>query len=412
VSAVADQDLLSPELTEDPFAYYAELRASDPVHWAPASKAWLLTRYDDVVAAFGDPRLSSDRVRPLLDVLPAQRRAEYGPMLEIISRWMVVTDPPVHTRLNRLASRAFRQQRVSAMSGWIGALVDELLDDFVACGGDDFLAGLAYPLPAAVIARMMGVPQQDRGMFQHWSDELALVAFGAGGQDRAGRYARALAGVRELQEYLAGLIERRRREPGEDMISLLLGSAAGEGADEDSDHLDDAELMALCSLILFAGHETTTNLLCNTIVALDRHPAELTRLRADPSLVNRAVEEVLRFEGPIKILIRWVVEDHERDGRQVRAGDRVFLVLQSANRDQGTFADPDRFDMERPAKPLHVGFGRGVHACLGAQLARIEARAALPKILGRLGDIRVCGEVTWRPNIASRAVTRLRISYE
>lgn len=412
MSAVADQDLLSPELTEDPFAYYAELRASDPVHWAPGSKAWLLTRYDDVVAAFGDPRLSSDRVRPLLDVLPAQRRAEYGPMLEIISRWMVVTDPPVHTRLNRLASRAFRQQRVSAMSGWIGELVEELLDDFVASGGDDFLAGLAYPLPAAVIARMMGVPQQDRGMFQHWSDELALVAFGAGGQDRAGRYARALAGVRELQEYLAGLIERRRREPGEDMISLLLGSAAEAGADEDGDHLDDAELMALCSLILFAGHETTTNLLCNAIVALERHPAELARLRADPSLVNRAIEEVLRFEGPIKILIRWVVQDHERDGRQVRAGDRVFLVLQSANRDKGTFADPDRIDIGRPAKPLHVGFGRGLHACLGAQLARIEARAALPKILGRLGDIRVSGEVTWRPNIASRAVTGLRISYE
>jgi cytochrome P450 len=412
VSAVADQDLLSPELTEDPFAYYAELRASDPVHWAPASKAWLLTRYDDVVAAFGDPRLSSDRVRPLLDVLPAQRRAEYGPMLEVISRWMVVTDPPVHTRLNRLASRAFRQQRVSAMSGWIGELVEELLDDFVASGGDDFLAALAYPLPAAVIARMMGVPQQDRGMFQHWSDELALVAFGAGGQDRAGRYARALAGVRELQEYLAGLIERRRREPGEDMISLLLGRAAGAGADEDGDHLDDAELMALCSLILFAGHETTTNLLCNAIVALDRHPAELARLRADPSLVNRAVEEVLRFEGPIKILIRWVVQDHERDGRLVRAGDRVFLVLQSANRDKGTFADPDRFDIGRPAKPLHVGFGRGLHACLGAQLARIEARAALPTILGRLGDIRVCGEVTWRPNIASRAVTGLRISHD
>jgi cytochrome P450 len=412
VSAVADQDLLSPDLTEDPFAYYAELRASDPVHWAPASKAWLLTRYDDVVAAFGDPRLSSDRVRPLLDVLPAQRRAEYGPMLEIISRWMVVTDPPVHTRLNRLASRAFRQQRVSAMSGWIGELVDELLDDFIASGGDDFLAGLAYPLPAAVIARMMGVPQQDRGMFQHWSDELALVAFGAGGQDRAGRYARALAGVRELQQYLAGLIERRRREPGEDMISVLLGSAAEAGADEDSDHLDDAELMALCSLILFAGHETTTNLLCNAVVTLDRHPAELARLRADPALINRAIEEVLRFEGPIKILIRWVVQDHERDGRQVRAGDRVFLVLQSANRDKGTFADPDRFDIGRPAKPLHVGFGRGLHACLGAQLARIEARAALPKILGRLGDIRVCGEVTWRPNIASRAVTGLRISYE
>jgi cytochrome P450 len=406
MSAVADQDLLSPELTEDPYAYFAGLRATDPVHWAEANKAWLLTRYDDVVAAYADPRLSSDRVRPLLGVLPEQRRAEYGPMLETIGHWMVVTDPPAHTRLRKLANHAFRQQRVNAMGSWIGELVDGLLDDFVASGSDDFLNDIAYPLPAAVIARMMGAPQQDRGKFQHWSDELALVAFSAGGEDRASRYTRALAGVRELQEYLAQLIERRRREPGEDMISLLLGGVA-----EDGDHLDDAELMALCSLILFAGHETTTNLLCNALVALDRHPAELARLREDPSMVNRAVEEVLRFEGPIKIIIRWVVEDHERDGKQVKAGDRIFLVQQSANRDAGTFTDPDRFDITRPTQPLHVGFGRGIHACLGAQLARIEARVALPKVLGRLGDIRVLGEVTWRPNIASRAVSALRVGH-
>jgi cytochrome P450 len=403
---VPDQDLLSPELTEDPYAYFAGLRASDPVHWAEANKAWLLTRYDDVVAAYADPRLSSDRVRPLLGVLGEQRRAEYGPMLETIGHWMVVTDPPVHTRLRKLANHAFRQQRVNAMGDWIGELIDALLDDFIASGSDDFLNDIAYPLPAAVIARMMGAPQQDRGKFQHWSDELALVAFGAGGEDRASRYTRALAGVRELQEYLAELIERRRREPGEDMISLLLSGVAADG-----DHLDDAELMALCSLILFAGHETTTNLLCNALVALDRHPAELARLRADPSMVNRAVEEVLRFEGPIKIIIRWVLEDHDRDGRQVKAGDRVYLVQQSANRDAGTFTDPDRFDITRPTQPLHVGFGRGIHACLGAQLARIEARVALPKVLGRLAGFRVTDEVTWRPNIASRAVSELKVGH-
>ena len=405
-STVTDQDLLSPELTEDPFAYFARLRAEDPVHWAEANKAWLLTRYDDVVAAYADPRLSSDRVRPLLGVLPPERREAYGPMLETIGHWMVVTDPPAHTRLRKLANHAFRQQRVNAMGAWIGELVDDLLDDFTASGSDDFLNRIAYPLPAAVIARMMGAPLQDRDKFQHWSDELALVAFSAGGEDRASRYTRALAGVRELQEYLAQLIDRRRREPGEDMISLLLA-----GADESGDHLDDAELMALCSLILFAGHETTTNLLCNALVALDRHPAELARLRDDPSLVNRAVEEVLRYEGPIKIIIRWVVEDHDRDGRPVKAGDRVFLVQQSANRDAGTFDDPDRFDIGRPTQPLHVGFGRGIHACLGAQLARIEARVALPKILGRLGGVRVLGDVAWRPNIASRAVTGLRVGH-
>jgi cytochrome P450 len=406
MTTVADQNLLSPELTAEPLAYYADLRASDPVHWAEGNKAWLLTRYADVVAAFGDPRLSSDRVRPLIQVLPEARRAQYGPMLEVISRWMVVTDPPAHTRLRRLANRAFRSQHVTAMSEWIGELVDELLEDFVASGRDDFFDGVAYPLPAAVIARMMGAPQQDRDKFQHWSDELALVAFGAGGEDRADRHARALAGVRDLQEYLAALIERRRHDPGDDMISLLLG-----GAGEDGDRLDDAELMALCSLILFAGHETTTNLLCNALVVLSRHPDQRERLRADPDLMNRGIEEILRFEGPIKILIRWVAQEHERGGRTVRAGDRVFLVLQSANRDGETFGAPDTFDVGRATQPFHVGFGRGVHACLGAQLARTEARVALPRILDRLGDITVPDQVTWQPNISSRAVTGLRIAY-
>jgi cytochrome P450 len=407
-SLAEDKDLLSPELTEDPHGYYAGLRARDPVHWAEANKAWLLTRYTDVVAAYTDPLLSSDRVRPLLESLPSrpgQQPAELAPMLETMSRWMVVTDPPAHTRLRKLANYAFRQQRVSAMGEWIGELLEQLLDDFAASGSDDFLHGIAYPLPAMVIARMLGAQLADTSMFQRWSDELALVAFSAGGADRAGRHARALAGVRELQQYLGGLIERRRSEPGDDMISLLLSSA-----DEDGDHLTDAELMALCSLILFAGHETTTNLLCNAVVELSRHPAQLTALHDDPSLANRAVEEVMRFDGPIKTLTRWVFADHERGGQQIKAGQRVFLVLQSANRDASVFAGADSFDISRPTQPLHVGFGRGAHACLGAQLARVEARVALPRILARFPGIAVAGEVTWKPSISSRAVAGLTVT--
>jgi cytochrome P450 len=404
MTVVEDKDLLSPELTEDPHAYYAELRAKEPVHWAAASKGWLLTRYEDVVAAYTDPLLSSDRVSPLLQVLRPERRGELAPMLETIRRWMVVTDPPAHTRLRKLANYAFRQQRVSAMGAWIGELVDELLDELASSGRGDFLHDFAYPMPATVIARMMGAPRDDREKFQRWSDELALVAFSAGGEDRAARHARALAGIRELQQYLADLIERRRRQPGDDMISLLLNAA-----DEDGDHLSDAELTALCALILFAGHETTTNLLCNAIVALSRHPGQMALLAADPSVVNRAVEEVLRFEGPIKILTRWVFTDHERGGKQIKAGQRVFLVQQSANRDGEVFADPDSFDIRRPTQPLHVAFGRGAHACLGAQLARIEARIALPKLIERFPAIHVAGAVTWKPNMASRAVTGLRV---
>jgi cytochrome P450 len=406
MSVVADKDLLSPELTEDPYGYYALLRAKEPVHWADSNKGWLLSQYDHVVAAYTDPLLSSDRVRPLLGVLSAERRVQLEPMLETISQWMVVTDAPAHTRLRKLANYAFRQQRVAAMSGWIGELADELLDDFIASGSDDFLNDVAYPLPATVIARMMGAPRKDRDKFQRWSDELALVAFGAGGEERADRHARALAGVRDLQHYLAGLIEIRRRSPGEDMISLLLTGAAEEG-----DSLTDTEVMALCSLILFAGHETTTNLLCNAVVALSRHPDQLALVTADPSLTNRAIEEVLRFEGPIKVLTRWVLQDHDRDGKHIRAGQRVLLALQSANRDAGVFAEPDTFDITRPTQPLHIGFGRGPHACLGAQLARTEARVVLPKVLQRLRSLHVVGDVRWKPSIASRAAAELKIGY-
>jgi len=403
-SLVAEQDLLSPELTADPHGYFADLRANDPVHWNSAARAWLVTGYQDVCAGYLDPLLSSDRVRPILDVVSPARREALAPMLNTIGSWMVVTDAPAHTRLRKLANNAFRQQHVAAMAGWIGELTDELLQDFVTSGGSDFLSDIAYPLPATVIARMMGAPKEDRRLFQEWSDELALVAFGAGGEARADRHQRALAGVQEMQSYLADLIDDRRRSPGDDMISLLVGA-------EGDDALTEPELLALCALILFAGHETTTNLLCNAMVTLTDHPDDLAALQADPGAVNKAVEEVLRFEGPIKILTRWVFTEHERGGRTIKAGDRVLLINQSANRDATVFPVADTFDMQRGTQPLHVGFGRGAHACLGAQLARVEARVALPKLLDKLPGLHVTEPVKWKPSLASRAVDGLTVGY-
>jgi cytochrome P450 len=253
---------------------------------------------------------------------------------------------------------------------------------------------------------MMGAPDEDRDKFQEWSDELALVAFGAGGEDRADRHSRALQGVRELEDYLRGLIDRARREPGEDMISLLVHG------ETEGDHLADDEISALCALILFAGHETTTNLLCNAMVTFTRNPEQFDLLRANPALINSAVEEVLRYEGPVKVLTRWVLEDHERVGTKIKAGERVLLVQQSANRDADVFDAADKFDIQRPTQPLHVGFGRGIHACLGAQLARIEARVALPKILERLPGLTVTADVTWKPSIASRSVAGLTVAHD
>jgi cytochrome P450 len=398
-----DQDLLGRGLTDRPHERWAWLREWDPVSWDESQKAWLVTRYDDVLLGLADPGLSSDRINPLIELLPPERRAALAPMLSVMRDWMVVTDPPAHTRLRHLANAAFRQQRIATMKTWIGEIVDDLIDEFVRRGGTDFVTGVAYPMPATVIARMLGAPATDRDLFQKWSDELALVAFGAGGDARRDRHQRALRGVGELQDYLRDLIGRLRRDPGDDMISSLLAEAGG---------LSEQELLSLCSLILFAGHETTTNLLCNAVVALSAYPDQVELLRENPDLTASAVEEVLRHEGPIKILVRWVAEGMTLRGQHIRAGDRVYLVLQSANRDGAVFDEPDRFDIRRPTQPAHVAFGRGAHACLGAQLARLEARVALPKILERLPGLRVAGEVGWKPNIASRAVNALAVEYD
>ncbi|WP_214405271.1 cytochrome P450 [Pseudonocardia lacus] len=395
-----DDDLLTPRATADPYALFAELRAHDPVHWSAQHRAWLLTRYDDVSAAFADKALSNDRVRPVRAARQARGEGAGAAdrVLELIGEWMVVSDPPAHTRLRKLAAGAFRTQRISAMDARITALVDELLDGFT---GGDLIAGLAYPLPATVIGAMLGAPPEDRDRFRGWSDELALVAFGTGGSARAERHERALAGLREMDAYFRELIARRRVEPGEDMLSAMMGSDSG-------DRLTDDELSAMCALLLFAGHETTTNSIANAVLALLRHPAELARLRAEPALLAPAVEELLRFDGPIKVVNRWVVAETEIGGRRIEPGQRVHLVLAAANRDPDRFAHPDTVDLARSPNP-HVAFGKGIHACIGAQLARMETRIAVGRVVERMPGLALAAEPVWKPVLASRALEALEV---
>jgi len=402
-----DIDLLSPEATADPYAIFRELREEDPVHWSPRHRAWVLTRFADVEAALTDARLSSDRVKP---VLARAREQDAGSdataILEILKSWMVVSDPPDHTRLRKLAAGAFKGQRISAMSDQIRALVNGFIDDFVAGGEADLIHGVAYPLPATVIAALMGVPPEERDAFRAWSDELALVAFGAGGDGRDDRHERALRGIEEMFAYLRGHVERARADPGQDMISALAAPV------EDGDRLDDGELLSMLALLLFAGHETTINATANGVLALLEHPEQLALLREQPELMPRAVEELLRFDGPIKILHRHVVETHERHGRTIQAGDRVFIALASANRDPEQFADADGIDVTRHPN-RHVAFGRGIHACVGAQLARLEMRHNLEGIVERLDELRVADGATLRhvPSLASRSLAELPVTY-
>jgi cytochrome P450 len=402
---VTDQNLLSPELTANPFDYFATLREHDPVHWSERHRGWMLTRYFHITPALVDTRLSSDRVRPLLSALSPERREHLGGMLDLIADWMVVNDPPEHTRLRKLANAAFKAQQVAAMSEDIQTLVDELLDTFIGEGHTDLVEHFAYPLPAIVIAKMLGAPPEDRNAFREWSDELALVAFGGGGDTRADRHERAMRGLEELLAYFRNLIERTRRSPGKDMLSIWI-------AGDEDDRLTDEELTAMCALMLFAGHETTTNLIANGTLALLQQPEQLRALREQPERINTAVEELLRFTGPIKTLIRWVSEDLEIGGQHIRKGDRVFLALASANHDPERFQHPEELDTTRSPNP-HMAFGRGRHACIGAQLARIEARTALSTLLRRLPGLRLAaGEPPRTPSFSSHALAELPIAHD
>jgi cytochrome P450 len=399
-------DLLDPGVNHDPYPAFAALREEDPVHYSQTHRAWLVTRYDDVSAAFGDARLSSDRVRPLLAALSPERRQTAGPVMELIADWMVVTDPPRHTRLRKLVTAAFRPRQVAAMEGRLRELVDRQLDEFVAGGGQDLVAGFSLPLPATVIAELIGAPAADAERFARWSRELALVAFGAGGDERGERHRRALASIEEMLSYIGELIERERVEPGGG--TMIAGLVAGG---QDGERLSDEEIKGMCALMLFAGHETTTTTITSAVKLLLENPDQLELVRADPTLAGRAVEEVLRFEGAIKVLHRWVLEDLELRGREIAAGDRVLLVPAAANRDPERFADPDRFDITRSPNP-HLAFGRGAHACIGAMLARLEMRLAIAAIVERLPGLRFAAaepSFSWAPSLASRGLTELRV---
>lgn len=400
-------DLLSPESTQDPYTVLSMLREQDPVHWSERHKAWILTAYADVEAALMDPALSSARVGPVLARAKAEGESDATTMLEILNSWMVVQDPPEHTRLRKLAAGAFKGQAISAMTDQVREMVAGFIDDFRASGETDLIQHVAYPLPASIIATMMGAPAGDREAFGPWADELALVAFGAGGSARGDRHERALKGVQDMFAYLQRLVDVIRVTPGSDMISALAAPV------EDGDSLDDTELLSMCALLLFAGHETTTNSTANGVLALLEHPEQLAQLREDPDLMPKAVEELLRYDGPIKVLQRHVVADHERGGKQIAVGDRVFIALAGANRDPSRFDDPDTLDITRYPN-RHIGFGRGIHACVGAQLARLEMRLNLEGIVARLPGLRVAAgaQLVYAPSVASRALRELPVAFD
>lgn len=403
-----DEGILSPAAVADPYPYFARLRSTDPVHWDERYRSWFLSSYAENELAVRDASFSSDRITPVIEKERRRPDPDRGLIetLEQLDGWMVFRDAPEHLRLRRLVARAFTPRMVAAMHEQVVAVTDELLDaaerDAAATDGTvDLLRAVAYPLPAIVIAGMLGVPPEDRDQFKEWSDDISALVFG--GMEDPSRHARARTGMSQLVTYVTALAARARRDPRDDLATALVQAHDEDGA------LSEAEVVATCINILFGGHETTTNLIANGVLALLQHPEQGRRLREDPDLAPVAVEELLRYDGPAKAVVRVAATDLELLGRRISAGDRVFLLPAAANRDPAVFERPDELDVTRHPNP-HLGFGAGMHYCLGASLARLEGTVAIPRILERFPELQLTDQpLRWKPVLLTRGLDTLPV---
>ncbi|GAB2828375.1 cytochrome P450 [Actinoallomurus bryophytorum] len=390
-------DPWSPEFVADPYPAYAELRRDRPVHFDEPTGQWVVSRHEDVNALLRDRRLG----RTYLHVASHEEfgrppEAEFlAPFWRLIRAGMLDVEPPDHTRLRRLVSKAFTPRRVEGLRTRIRELAGELARGLAERGGGDLLAEVAEPLPVTVIAEMLGIPAADQPLLRPWSAQICGM-YELDPPDETQRTA-VRASV-EFSEYLRDLARARRADPGEDLISAL---AAVEGLTED-------ELVGTCVLLLNAGHEATVNATGNAWWALLRNPDQLERLRADHGLIPTAVEELLRYDTPAPMFERWVLEDVEVAGVRVPRGAEVALQLASANHDPAVFAEPETLDLARDPNP-HVGFGAGIHFCLGAPLARIELTESMGALLRAAPDLRLRTEPKWKPGFILRGLESLHV---
>ena len=389
-----------PAVLADPFPLYRRLRDEDPAHWSTRLKAWVLTRYDDVRRVCLDMTMSSDRLRPFFATLPPPEAKRVEELARYLTLWMVFRDPPEHTRLRRLAAKVFHVRSINALRPNIEATTRWLLDAIGERERFDFIADFAGPLPALVIMDMLGAPRQELGRLKHLSDEMSLFIGSA--RDAPEKYARAAAATRQMAGMFRELILARRAAPQRDLLSELVALEDG------GDRLSDDELVATCILLLFAGHETTTHHLANGLRALLQFPEELEALRANTALAPAAVEELLRYDGPIGAQVRIVQEPHELHGRHLKAGERVFLLMNAANRDPRAYDDPDRVDLKRNGVP-HLTFGFGAHICLGFPLARLEGQIALPAVLARWKRFEMVSEPTYMDSMVLRGMQAMHL---
>ena len=386
---------LSRQTAQDPYPVYAALRQRDPVHRSALMNAWMFARHADIDTILRDHRLFSND--PRKGTLSPRQRAGLPADEEFT---MLFLDPPDHKRLRALVNKAFTPKAVNALEPHIRSLLGSLLDDIDDPSGFDLMQAVAQPLPVIVIAEMLGIPPEDRAQFKIWSDQRARTL-----EPSIDARERALADAanKALNDYFRPIIEERRAAPKDDIVSALAQ------AEEEGDRLTELEMLNMMRLLLIAGNETTTNLIGNGVLALLRHPDQLQRLRDDPSLIPSAVDELLRFDSPVQTDFRRALEDCEVNGFPLKKRDNMVLLLGAANRDPDVFDEPDRLDVGRGDRS-HLSFGRGIHHCIGAPLARLEGRVVLEMLLERFSQISLRDEQPrFRNSIVLRGLETLPV---
>ncbi len=379
-------NLLAPEVRTNPYPFYAELRRTTPVCQVAPGDFWAVTRYDDVITVLKNPLLFSSE---------GMRRATCPAWLEDapFAQSMVVHDPPEHGRLRALVNRAFGPTALSRLEPWVREQAESLAARLTAGQAFDLIDAFTRPLPASVIRELLGLDASLEPLFPRWADDLTSTSSVAPGDTV--RMEEIRTTVREARQYLSEVLAQRRRSPGQDMVSELLAVRV------DGEALTDAELMGFLFMLLIAGMETTIHLLTHAVRLLMEHPGVLKRVHADRSLLPRLVEEVLRYEPPVHGIMRVTQAETELSGVRLPAGAWVLALLGSANRDESRFPEPDRFDIDR-AGLQNLPFGYGIHFCLGAPLARLEARLGLEALLSRFSAIVPRGPVTWNHSLSVR----------
>ena len=379
---------------KDVLARLAAAQRRAPVVWSEGHRAWVALSHQAVSEGFRLDWLSSDR-SGVFERVARSRPPAFRQVVDLLAGWMVFRDPPAHTRLREPVRSAFTPRRMHTLENAISPLVDELLDNLAETGGGDLREALARPLPALVIGELLGVPATDRRLLQDWSDELAGVVFAASSAQMD--VDRAMRGAGGLTGYFSELVAYYLAHPADNLVSAI--ARAGQ---DGMSHLPPGEVVGACALLLFAGHETTAGFLANAVWTLFENPDDLARWRSSPELDETAIEELMRLAGPASVMVRRATRSERWHGADLHEGDAVYLCMAAANRDPTIFADPGRLILDRHPNP-HLGFGWGLHYCLGAPLARIESRIALRRLLDRFPGLRPAGEPRWVSGVLGRS---------